>query len=120
MIHDLMSKPPSSIPKFRGDMNGFAHELTRWLPLVMSSYFADLSNAYIVSILTKIVGDPPKPLLGKGIIWITDGTGSVATSLMAAVGDVLVAVNDGIVTIPNPEGLTQCGILFDHSAGTPW
>jgi hypothetical protein len=120
MIHDLMSRQPSSIPQFRGDLNGFTRELTQWLQSILSNHHADLSNAYTVTILTKIIGDPPKPLLGKGIMWITDGTGSVATALGAAVGDVLIAVNDGIVTVPNPEGLTTCVIRFDHSAGTTW
>jgi hypothetical protein len=120
MIHDLMSREPSSIPQFRGDLNGFARELTQWLQAILSAHFSDLNNAYTVTILTQIVGDPPKPLLGKGIVWTTDGTGSVATALFAAAGDVLIAVNDGIRTVPNPDGLTQCGILFDHSAGTAW
>jgi hypothetical protein len=111
-IHDLMSRQPSAIPQFRGDLNGFARELTQWLQAILSAHFSDLNNAYTVTILTQIAGDPPEPLAGKGIVWVTDGTGDVATTLNASAGDVLIAVNDGTDT--------KCGILFDHSAGTAW
>lgn len=120
MIHDFTSGNLSPVPQFRGDFPIFCRELTQWLSTVSLSHKTDLENLFIVTILAKIAGNPPKPLVNKGIIWTTDGTGSVATALSAAAGDVLIANNDGIRTVPDPDGLTQCGILFDHSAGTVW
>jgi hypothetical protein len=105
-IHDLMSRAPSSIPQYRGDMNGFARELTQWLQQVMFSYFNDLSNAFQVTILKQIEGNPPQPMAGKAIIWVSDGTGK------GDAGDVMVAVNDGTDT--------KYGTIFDFSAGTAW
>ena len=106
MIHDLMSRGPLPIPQFRGNLGAYTMELAQWLAPILSSQYADLSNAYIVTILTQIVGDPPQPLAKKAIIWVSDGAGK------GDAGDVMIAVNDGTDT--------KYGTLFDFSAGTAW
>lgn len=50
--------------------------------------------------------DPPEPENGKGVIWLSDGTGKGDD------GDVMIAVN--------VDGTTLYGTLFDYSGGAAW
>lgn len=106
MIHDLLSQGTPPVPQLRGNLNGWAMELAQWLCSVIASHQTDLDCAYLVQILTRQVGDPPEPLAGKGIIWLSDGTG------LGDAGDVMIAVNDGTNT--------KYGTLFDFSGGSAW
>lgn len=50
--------------------------------------------------------DPPAPLEGNAIVWMSDGTGKGAD------GDVLIA--------STVSGITKYKLLFDYSTGTAW
>ncbi len=56
--------------------------------------------------LWELSADPAEPTGGRGIIWISDGTGK------GDAGDIMIASDSG--------GGTKYTTLFDYSGGTPW